>query len=162
MRYRYQSGDQVYEIIIERHEGGYQAVINGQVYDLDVLDAQPGTLNLRFQDKPMTLYWAAQGDQKWISSQGCTYLLEKPSSRVVRRSGETTEEDQVRAPMPAQVRAVQAAEGDPVDKGQTLMVLEAMKMEIRVRAPHKGNLKRLFVKEGQAVDRGQVLAELGE
>jgi acetyl-CoA/propionyl-CoA carboxylase biotin carboxyl carrier protein len=66
----------------------------------------------------------------------------------------------VRAPMPAQVRAVQVAEGDEVEKGQTLLLLEAMKMEIRVKAPGAGRVARLLVTSGQSVEKEQLLAEL--
>jgi biotin carboxyl carrier protein len=46
-----------------------------------------------------------------------------------------------------------------VTKGQTLLVLEAMKMEIRVQAPLAGVVKKLFVKQGQTVEREQILIE---
>jgi pyruvate carboxylase subunit B len=62
--------------------------------------------------------------------------------------------------MPGQVRAVNVNEGDTVTKGQTLLVLEAMKMEIRVQAPHGGVVKKLFVNQGQTVEREQMLLEI--
>jgi pyruvate carboxylase subunit B len=64
--------------------------------------------------------------------------------------------------MPGQVRAVNVQAGDPVTKGQTLLLLEAMKMEIRVQAPMDGVVKRLIVKQGQTVEREQVLIEIEE
>jgi len=68
----------------------------------------------------------------------------------------------VRSPMPAQVRAVQIAEGELVEKGQTLMLLEAMKMEIQVKAPLDGRIVRLLAVDGQSVDKDQLLVEIGE
>jgi biotin carboxyl carrier protein len=62
--------------------------------------------------------------------------------------------------MPGQVRAVNVAEGESVTKGQTLLVLEAMKMEIRVSAPRDGVVGKLLVQQGQTVDREQVLIEI--
>jgi biotin carboxyl carrier protein len=62
--------------------------------------------------------------------------------------------------MPALVRAVQVAEGAAVQPGQTLLLLEAMKMEIRVASPREGIVARLLVRPGQTVAHGQVLAEL--
>jgi len=62
--------------------------------------------------------------------------------------------------MPAQVRAVQVAEGERVEKGATLLLLEAMKMEIRVRAPAAGRVARLLAAEGQAVEKDQLLVEM--
>ena len=62
--------------------------------------------------------------------------------------------------MPGQVRAVNVSEGDSVTKGQTLLVLEAMKMEIRIQSPMDGAVKKLLVKHGQTVEREQMLIEI--
>jgi acetyl-CoA/propionyl-CoA carboxylase biotin carboxyl carrier protein len=66
------------------------------------------------------------------------------------------------APMPGQVRTVNVTVGEAVTKGQTLLVLEAMKMEIRIQAPSDGVVERLAVEQGETVEREQVLAEIGE
>jgi biotin carboxyl carrier protein len=160
MRYRYQSGGTIYDITIERHGEGFRAILDGQTYELEVLDAQPGELSLRFAGRPLTLYWAAEAGRKWVSMDGCTYLLEKPSPRRSRQGGEATSEDILRSPMPAQVRSLEVVEGDMVEKGETLMLLEAMKMEIRIQALHQGEVIRLPVSVGQSVERDQVLVEI--
>jgi biotin carboxyl carrier protein len=64
------------------------------------------------------------------------------------------------APMPGRVIAVRAAEGASVQAHQTVLVLEAMKMEHAVVTPLAGTLTRLAVAEGQQVQRGDVLAEV--
>ena len=63
--------------------------------------------------------------------------------------------------MPGIVRQVLVAEGQAVARGQALMLLEAMKMEIRVTAPEAGLVRRVAVTAGQTVERGQALIELG-
>ncbi|RPJ50345.1 MAG: hypothetical protein EHM21_05200 [Chloroflexi bacterium] len=159
MLYRFQSGDQIYEITLERQGDGFQATIAGQSYLVEVLDAQPGQLSLRFAGRPLILYWAARGGQKWLSLDGCAYRLEKPVPRATRSNLEPGGQA-VRAPMPAQVRAVSVAEGEQVEKGQTLLLLEAMKMEIRIRAPGPGKVARLLVSAGQVVEKEQLLVEV--
>ena len=64
------------------------------------------------------------------------------------------------APMPGQVLAVKVAEGDEVEPGQTLVVLEAMKMENAVTAPAMATVTRVLVATGQQVQRGDALVEL--
>jgi biotin carboxyl carrier protein len=64
--------------------------------------------------------------------------------------------------MPGQVRIVNVNAGDLVTKGQTLLVLEAMKMEIRIQAPQTGKIKAVLVKPGQTVEREQILIEMAE
>ena len=59
-----------------------------------------------------------------------------------------------------QVRTVNVREGDTVTKGQTLLVLEAMKMEIRIQAPQDGVVTKSFVEQGQTVEREQILMEI--
>ncbi len=166
MKYRYQSGEMVYEVLLERHGDGYRVTVGGESYDVEVLDAQPGALSLRFGAadgaiRPQVVYWGAEGDVKWLSSGGCTYRLERPKERRRNRaSGGVAAEDILRAPMPAQVRAVQVAEGDAVEAGQTLLLLEAMKMEIKLTSPRAATVCRLLAKQGETVEKDQVLVEL--
>jgi acetyl/propionyl-CoA carboxylase alpha subunit len=160
MIYRFQSVDHLYEISLDREGDAYQAVVDGQSYPVEVLDSQPGQLSLRFDGRPLTIYWAADGGQKWLSLDGCAYHLEKPAPRAARSAAEPGGGQAVRAPMPAQVRALQVAEGDRVEKGQTILLLEAMKMEIRIKAPAAGLVYRLLVAPGQAVEKEQLLAEI--
>jgi len=64
--------------------------------------------------------------------------------------------------MPGVVRRVLAGAGDRVERGQVLLILEAMKMEIRVAAPHAGAVEKVLVHEGDTVGRGQALVDLME
>jgi|BarGraNGADG00212_2_1021979.scaffolds.fasta_scaffold02903_3 3-methylcrotonyl-CoA carboxylase alpha subunit len=165
MKYRYQSGFVIYEVVLERRGESYRVTIDGQVYDVEVLNAETGALSLRLSDptgsvRSHVVYWAAEGGVKWLSSHGCTYRLERPTPRRSRSARGAAPEDSLRAPMPARVRAVQVAEGDAVEAGQTLLLLEAMKMEIRLQAPRAGRVARLLASTGETVEREQVLVEL--
>jgi biotin carboxyl carrier protein len=62
--------------------------------------------------------------------------------------------------MPGRVLDVLVAEGDSVQKGDTLVLLEAMKMELRVQAPVDGQIACVLCAAGQVVERGQLLVEL--
>ena len=59
-----------------------------------------------------------------------------------------------------QVLAVQAKVGDTVEKGEVLVVLESMKMEIRVSAPGPGEVTAIHCQVGGNVERGAVIVEL--
>ncbi len=66
----------------------------------------------------------------------------------------------LKAPMPGMVRVVRVREGDRVQAGDVLLVLEAMKMEHEVVAGSPGRVVQLAAREGEQVEAGQVLAVL--
>ena len=68
---------------------------------------------------------------------------------------------EVRAEMVANVWKVVAAEGDHVADGDTLVILESMKMEIPVLAEGSGTLTKLHVAEGDVIQEGDLIATIG-
>lgn len=66
----------------------------------------------------------------------------------------------VKAPMAGKIITVMVQEGEKVEKGQPVLVLEVMKMENDLVAPQDGTIQRVLVKEGQLVKAGEVLAEM--
>jgi acetyl-CoA carboxylase biotin carboxylase subunit len=79
------------------------------------------------------------------------------STKRAARIGSNT----LTAVMPGLVTKILVAEGDRVTKGQTLLTLEAMKMEVRVNATADGQVKAIRCTAGQVVERGSVLVEMG-
>jgi acetyl-CoA carboxylase biotin carboxyl carrier protein len=67
---------------------------------------------------------------------------------------------EIRAEMVANVWKVVAAEGDQVDDGDTLVILESMKMEIPVLADSTGTVTTMHVAEGDVVQEGDLIAEV--
>jgi acetyl-CoA carboxylase biotin carboxyl carrier protein len=68
---------------------------------------------------------------------------------------------EVRAEMVANVWKVLVSEGDQVDDGDTLVILESMKMEIPVLAEESGTVTKLHVAEGDVVQEDELIAEIG-
>jgi biotin carboxyl carrier protein len=67
---------------------------------------------------------------------------------------------EVRAEMVANVWKVVAAEGDQIEDGDTLVILESMKMEIPVLAEEAGTLTKLHVAEGDVIQEGDLIATI--
>lgn len=67
----------------------------------------------------------------------------------------------VTAPMPGLLKGMLVAEGDVVEKGRSLCILEAMKMENEIKSPGAYVVRRLIAQPGTAVDKGAPLVELG-
>ena len=68
---------------------------------------------------------------------------------------------EIRAEMVANVWKVVAAQGDHVDDGDTLVILESMKMEIPVLAESAGTVTAMYVAEGDVVQEGDLIATIG-
>jgi biotin carboxyl carrier protein len=82
-----------------------------------------------------------------------------PAPEVIRRAVGMSEE--IRAGMVANVWKVVAGVGDTVAEGDTLVILESMKMEIPVLAESRGTVDRLAVDEGDALQEGDLIAVIG-
>ncbi|MEZ4668407.1 MAG: biotin/lipoyl-containing protein [Anaerolineae bacterium] len=158
MIYTYNHDGQTYHITLEpQADGSYRAEIDGRVLTFQAQPLPYGGWHIVLDGKSNNVYTAKQADQRWVQADGQTSVLDvaKPNRRQrAVLSGELS------AQMPGQVTAVLAQEGEQVVRGQTLLVMEAMKMEMRVAAPVDGTVKRLLVKVGNVVERGQVLAEI--
>jgi acetyl-CoA/propionyl-CoA carboxylase, biotin carboxylase, biotin carboxyl carrier protein len=85
-------------------------------------------------------------------------LARKRKERV--RTGGVGATDAIVSPMQGTVLSVAVAEGDTVETGQVLCIIEAMKMENEVRAPHAGVVEQLSVASGEPVGAGQVICVL--
>jgi biotin carboxyl carrier protein len=141
---------------------GYRATIGEKTIDVEILQSKDGKLDLLIDGKRVTAYISADNARRWVTVNGQTLVLTKSSGTRKSGHGHHHTAGELTAPMPGQVRAVSVSEGDTVTKGQTLLLLEAMKMEIKVQAPRDGVVNKLFVKQGQTVEREQTLIEIEE
>ena len=98
----------------------------------------------------------------YVALDGRTYELKRVTDSGTRRRGSGAKDSGLTAQMPGQVTGIQVAEGDRVEKGQTLLMLEAMKMEIKIAAPCNGTVRQILVKIGETVDRSQQLIDIEE
>jgi 3-methylcrotonyl-CoA carboxylase alpha subunit len=98
-----------------------------------------------------------------VSLRGDTHTLHKPTPPSVDEAGPGADSAaSLTAPMPGTVVKVLVEEGQEVEEGQLLLVLEAMKMEQPVSAPHAGVVHSLPFDEGSMVPGGAVLVEVHE
>jgi acetyl/propionyl-CoA carboxylase alpha subunit len=139
----------------------YRAMIGEKTVDVEIIrvDEEHGRLELLIDGERVTAYVSSENAKRWVTVNGRTVVLTK-SSGAKRGGAGQDHASELAAPMPGVVRSVNVGEGESVTKGQTLMVLEAMKMEIRIQAPFDGVVKSLAVKVGQTVEGEQVLIVL--
>jgi 3-methylcrotonyl-CoA carboxylase alpha subunit len=137
----------------------FTVTIDGRTLkDIQAHPLSDGGWRLVLDGQTIIAYSAAEGSARHVALNGETYTLTASDGRRQRRT--TTHVGDLTAQMPGQVIAVSVSEGDSVQAGQTLIVLEAMKMEIRVTAPADGVVKKVLVAVGDVVERGQRLVEI--
>jgi biotin carboxyl carrier protein len=157
MKTQYRAGVQSATLELHKTADGYLARIGEQTYQVSAVRVQDGVLRFML-DGVDTRGYVAQADAQthWVALDGRTWVVEKAGS-TRRRAGEGVSGGQHLAPMPGQVREVLVKPGDSVEVGQTLILLEAMKMEMRIQAVVAGVVERVDPQAGQQVNKDDVL-----
>ena len=108
--------------------------------------------------KQTVAYAAGPADARWVFLNGHVYVI-NTTRRDAPRKGQD-DELALASPMPAKVAAVKVSVGDQVSRGDVLIMLEAMKMELPIRAPRDGRITSVACKPGELVQPGVPLLEL--
>ncbi len=159
---QFDHSNQQYNLDLSSAGKSYRAAIGDKTVEVEVALSENGKLDLLIDGKHVTAYVSSDNARRWVTVNGQTFVLTKSAGARRGGHGHHHAAGELTAPMPGQIRAVNVSEGEAVTKGQTLLVVEAMKMEIRIQAPADGLVKKLFVKQGQTVEREQILIEIDE
>lgn len=124
--------------------------------------------NCTFLDGDRSFSASVVGDKTgytvWRPEGNLTFQVESEYRRIVAllRGQDAADDNNVYAKMPGKIVKILAAEGQVVEKGQSVIVMEAMKMENEVRSSRAASIVKVCVKEGQAVETGELLLELSQ
>jgi 3-methylcrotonyl-CoA carboxylase alpha subunit len=105
-----------------------------------------------------TAYAVVHGRATWVFLDGDVFVVQ--AAGTAGRSTVPEEESSLSAPMPARVLSVAVEVGQAVAKGDVLVTLEAMKMELPIRAPRDGTVAAVSCQTGRMVGAGDPLVEL--
>jgi len=147
-----------------RTEQEWKCKLDGRELPLDVVSAQDGMLSLLLQGKSYEVKQetVAAETNVVVGQERFSASVRDPRSFRSRRRLGASEQGvmKIKAPMPGKVVRILAPAGSQVEMGQSVLVIEAMKMQNELKAPKTGVVKKINVEEGAAVDAGQALAEV--
>ena len=159
----------------------YQTIVNGETFDIDINEdgrilvngearavdfrvLRRGELYSMLLDHLSFEAVVEERDEIYhVLMDGDLYEVEVTDERSRRLAsafmafGDTGGEVSIRAPMPGLIVRITVGEGQTVSKGETLMILESMKMENELKSPRDGTIHRLLVSVGENVEQNKIL-----
>jgi biotin carboxyl carrier protein len=163
MKYVTTIGERQYTIEINRDD---QITIDGVTSPIDLRAIDEVTFSLLIDNASHEALVEVANGEIEVQLRGRLYTARVEDERASRLSrsagglhagsGEVT----IKSPMPGLIVAVAVSEGKVVKKGQTMVVLESMKMENELKAPRDGTIASIKVTPRQSVEQGQPLAVL--
>jgi biotin carboxyl carrier protein len=156
-------GEQSYSVEIEEiGKSLYRVAVDGNEFLVDGKKTGRTNYSLIVDNRSFEIEVDNAEDEYRVLVDGRNYHVSLVDERRVRVGGGQSDfqlqgRQKVSVPMPGKVIAVLISEGDSVERGQGLVIVEAMKMENEVRSPIAGVVKEIKVKPGDAVEGGAVL-----
>jgi biotin carboxyl carrier protein len=159
MRHLMTLGTALHQVWLGRTAAGY--VLHHDGGEIPVRLAAENLLRINGEDVPFVA--VAEGDRLFIHIAGTAYelTLHDPVKYYAVELGADAE-DFARAPMPGSVILTPVIAGDRVAAGDTLMVIESMKIEVAIKAPRAGIVEQVKFGVGQSFERDAVLVTLIE
>jgi biotin carboxyl carrier protein len=150
-----------YRLDLNRTDGVWSCRLDGRDFDVDAVVTRPDVLSLRIGNRAYEVKSerVANDLYVWVGSRRFAVEVRDPRSlRGRSRAGDDHGPRKIVAPMPGKVVRLMAGEGDEVEAGAGVAVVEAMKMQNEIKSPKKGTIQKILVSEGAPVNAGDVLA----
>jgi biotin carboxyl carrier protein len=144
------------------HAGRYRVTIGDRTWDVDARLGRQGICSLLVDGASYVVQVADDRGARAVEVEGESYTVavEEATRHVIRTRGGAIRDgggQTVRAPMPGKIVDVTVRVGDRVAAADTVVVIEAMKMENELKATAPGTVRVIHVEAGQAVNAGDVL-----
>jgi biotin carboxyl carrier protein len=159
-------GNRAVEVDVTRENGRYRVALGEQVWDVDARLTAQGIASLIIDGVSHVADVEDRAGECVVDVGGETYAVqvEEHTRHIIRTrggAGAGAGGQIVKAPLPGKITHVAVQAGDAVTAGQSLLVIEAMKMENELKATAAGTVREVRVTAGQAVNAGDVLVVVG-
>ncbi|MGA7909642.1 MAG: biotin/lipoyl-containing protein [Candidatus Sulfotelmatobacter sp.] len=150
-----------YRLELALAEERWSCRLDGHEVEVDAVLARPDVLSLRIGSKAYEVKCERVGNDVhlWVGSR--RFATEVRDPRSLRGRARAVDEHgpkQLTAPMPGKVVRVLVREGDEVEAGAGVIVVEAMKMQNEIKSPKRGKIQKILAAADAAVNAGDVLA----
>jgi 3-methylcrotonyl-CoA carboxylase alpha subunit len=161
MHHAFKLEENEYNLELSRTPAGYCLYLTDGSVPVNLNLLSDGSALLTVSGSSERILLATRGDDVFIHLGGSAYQLryEHPLQRLAAQS-QGAAEDHVRAPMPGSLVALHVEPGQSVTRGETLLVMESMKMETTIIAPRDGVIEAVHFAVGQTFDRDALLLSL--
>jgi biotin carboxyl carrier protein len=164
MIYEVTVAEKAYRVELTRAGEQWKCTLDGREMSVNVVDGQNGVLSLLLGGKSYEVKQETVGAETnvVVGQERFSVSVRDPRSFHSRSRAGTAEQGvmKVKAPMPGKVVRILCGVGDHVEAGQSVIVIEAMKMQNELKAPKNGVVKKINIMVGAPVDAGQSLAEV--
>ena len=164
MEFEFSVEDQAYKLELDHKDGKCLVKLGDRQYIVDSQVISENGLSLIVDGKAYMVFIAEDQGKKYISVQGEQFCIEEvkadSGARSLAESAALKGVPTIASPMPGKVVKILVAEGDRVEKGQGLVIVEAMKMENEIKSASAGVVKKINFKEGDLVDAAAPIIEL--
>ena len=156
--------EKIYKLQIDFKDGQYKINLDNNDYLVDSSPISDNCLSLLVNGKAITVYFAETNGNKYLFIGGEQFCIQETKAENIKAgeadSSALKEAPTVCSPMPGKVVKIFVKEGDMVEKGQGLVIVEAMKMENEIKSPIKGRVEKVNFKPGDLVDASQPIIEI--
>jgi biotin carboxyl carrier protein len=147
--------------------GEGRLLVNGVLHEVDFLELRNSLFSIIKDNRSLEIVIdETNPDQYEIMLGGRLYdgqvLDERAMLMINRKGGIKLNSGEVNSPMPGLIVEVRTTVGATVQEGQTVVILESMKMQNELKAPRSGTVLQIAVSKGQTVEKGALLVEIGD
>jgi biotin carboxyl carrier protein len=157
-------GEKSYRVELARVANAWRCRLDGREVKLDFATTQAGVLSILIEGRSYEARQDTGGGETSvvIGRQRFSAVVRDPRSLRARARADAGGHGvkKIVAPMPGKVVRILCPAGTEVEAGQSVLVIEAMKMQNELKAPKKGVIRKLTATVGTAVEAGQTLAEI--
>ena len=165
MKLHAEIGDEKYQIEIKIEGTAVFADINSRKYQIEASEPEANVFLLKNDGKLFEVFVSPPKDAKnptYVRVGSSEFEIKLIDPKRLRGSGGNHEHAEglaeIRTAMPGKVVRILVEKGTPVEKGDGILIVEAMKMQNELKSPKKGVIKNITVEEGATVSAGDVLA----